>query len=107
VVPVQWLKRFHLVMIGVWAFLAIPGLIWWKDAVWWVVVMSLYANLAGEFAAFQAARSEEEAPDSGDQARLERRLVELQVRAAVLGRKVDTLLQLQGARDEDTRPDLP
>jgi len=95
-VPVKWLKRFHLVMIGVWAFLAIPGLIWWKDAVWWVVVMSLYANLAGEFAAYQAARSEEEAKDSeADQARLERRIVELQAGNAVLQRKLDTLIQVR------------
>lgn len=54
-----WLRRFHLTMIVVWAALAGPGLLWWRDAVWFIVVMSLYANVAGEFAAYQGARAEE------------------------------------------------
>lgn len=53
------LRRFHLVMIVVWCALSVPGLLWWRDAVWFVVVMSLWANVAGEFAAYQAARTEE------------------------------------------------
>lgn len=56
---VKWLRRFHLTMIVVWCALAIPGLIWWREAVWFIVVMSLYANVAGEFAAYQGARAEE------------------------------------------------
>lgn len=55
---IKILRRFHLTMIFVWLALAIPGLLWWKDAVWFVVIMSLYANVAAEFAAYQAARSE-------------------------------------------------
>lgn len=46
----RYLARFHLTMMAVWVGLAIPGLIFWKDAVWFVVVMSLYANFAGEAA---------------------------------------------------------
>lgn len=53
-----WLRRFHLFMIFVWAGLSVPGLLLWRDAVWFVVVMSLYANLAAEFAAYQGARAE-------------------------------------------------
>lgn len=52
------LRRFHLTMILVWLGLAIPGLLIWRDAVWFVVVMSLYANIAAEFAAYQGARAE-------------------------------------------------
>lgn len=54
----RWLRRFHLTMMAAWAAAAVPGLIWWKDAVWFVVVMSLYANFAAEFAAYQGARAE-------------------------------------------------
>lgn len=58
------LRRFHLTMIIVWLGLAIPGLLIWKDAIWFIVVMSLYANVAGEFAAYQAARAESKEEDS-------------------------------------------
>jgi hypothetical protein len=58
---IAWLRRFHLLMMTVWAALAIPGLIWWKESITFVIVMSLYANFAGEFAAYQAARGEEKA----------------------------------------------
>lgn len=53
-----FLRRFHLTMIVVWLALAIPGLLVWRDAVWFVVIMSLYANIAAEAAAYQAARAE-------------------------------------------------
>lgn len=59
-----WLRRFHLAMMLVWAGLAVPGLLIWRDAVWFVVVMSLYANFAAEFAAYQGARAEESNGDS-------------------------------------------
>lgn len=55
----RWLKRFHLMMIVVWVGLSVPGLLLWRDAVWFIVVMSLYANVAGEFAAYQGARAED------------------------------------------------
>lgn len=54
----RWLRRFHLFMVCVWAGLAIPGLLLWKESITFVVIMSLYANLAGEFAAYQGARAE-------------------------------------------------
>jgi hypothetical protein len=60
----KWLRRFHLLMICVWIGLSIPGLLLWRDAVWFVVLMSLYANIAAEFAAYQGARSETE--DNGE-----------------------------------------
>ncbi|MBA9003679.1 hypothetical protein HNR21_002561 [Actinomadura cellulosilytica] len=33
--------------------------LWWRDAVWVVIGLSLYANFIGEFSAYQAARAEE------------------------------------------------
>lgn len=60
----KWLRRFHLTMMCVWAGLAVPGLTVWKDAIWFVVLMSLYANFAAEFAAYQGARSEVKQDDA-------------------------------------------
>lgn len=52
------LRRFHLTMIVVWVGLSIPGLLLWRESIWFIVAMSLYANIAGEFAAYQGARAE-------------------------------------------------
>ena len=49
----------HLVLTVVWALLAIPTLIWWKESILWVAVMSLYANVAGHWAAYEASRGVE------------------------------------------------
>jgi hypothetical protein len=56
---VRWLKWFHLTMMVVWAGLSVPGLLWWKESITFVIILSLYANFAGEFAAYQGARAEE------------------------------------------------
>lgn len=50
--------RFHLIMVFVWAALAIPTVLWWKDSVFWVALMSLYANLVGHWSSYQAAHAE-------------------------------------------------
>lgn len=55
---VRWLRRFHLLMVLVWVTLAVPGLLWWSQSVPFLVIMSLYANVAGELAAYQGARTE-------------------------------------------------
>ena len=52
------LQYYHLFMMVVWPFLAIPTILWWKDSVVWVAILSLYANFAGEFGAWHASRSE-------------------------------------------------
>jgi hypothetical protein len=50
--------QFHLVMTIVWALLIPPTLLWWRDSILWVALMSLYANLIGHWSAYQAARAE-------------------------------------------------
>lgn len=45
-------------MTVVWSVLAIPTMIFWKESVLWVALMSLWANIASHFAAYIAARSE-------------------------------------------------
>ena len=52
------LDKFHLMMMNVWAVLAIPTLLWWKESILWVAMMSLYANFVGHFASWDGARAE-------------------------------------------------
>lgn len=54
----KWLRRYHLLMVFVWAALAVPGILWWKESILFVIILSLYANLETSFGAYQAARTE-------------------------------------------------
>jgi hypothetical protein len=53
------LRRFHLIMMMVWAVLAIPTVVLWPSSILWVAFMSLYANFVGHFSAWQGSRAEE------------------------------------------------
>ncbi|MEV5265246.1 hypothetical protein [Streptomyces werraensis] len=55
------LSRLHLTLTCVWVLLAIPTLLLWRESILWVAFMSLYANVAAHWAAFQGARAEREA----------------------------------------------
>ena len=48
--------RFHKWATIAWAVLALPTVLWWRDSIFWVAFMSLYANVASHWAAYQAAR---------------------------------------------------
>jgi hypothetical protein len=52
------LARFHFIMMIVWALLAIPTVMIWKQSILWVAFMSLYANFVGHFSGWDAARAE-------------------------------------------------
>ncbi|WP_188188035.1 hypothetical protein [Nonomuraea sp. SYSU D8015] len=54
----RWWPRLHLALTFVWIALIPPTLLWWRDSVTWVALMSLWANIASHFAAWQAARTE-------------------------------------------------
>lgn len=57
--PSQKLERFHLARSAVWVVLVpVVLLTALKDAVWFVILLSLYANFAGDVSAWQAARAE-------------------------------------------------
>lgn len=58
-VPARYLRHLHAALTLLWVLLAVPTLLWWRDSVAWVALMSLYANVAGHWAAWQAARAEE------------------------------------------------
>ncbi len=52
------LLRLHAVLMAVWLLLTIPTLLYWSNSIQWLVWMSIYAIVAGHFAAWQAARVE-------------------------------------------------
>ncbi len=61
-----FIKRCHLVAAVMWVGLAIPSLIWWKDSVPWVILISIYANIVGHLSGYSAARADQAAEESED-----------------------------------------
>lgn len=53
----RWLSRRHLILGWAWIVLAVPALLWWKDSVLFVILLSLYANAEASFAAHQAKKN--------------------------------------------------
>ncbi|HED5660599.1 TPA: hypothetical protein R5E61_000562 [Enterobacter cloacae] len=51
------IKRCHLTA----AILAIPSVIWWKNSVLWVIIISIYANIVGHLSGYSAARADQAA----------------------------------------------
>lgn len=54
-------SKAHLALAGVWAALAVPTVLFWKESILWVAFMSLYANFVGHFSAYEAAKAKEQA----------------------------------------------
>lgn len=54
-------RRLHLALTVGWAVFAIPVLVWWKDSIVLILMISIYANVVGHWSAYQAARSEKAA----------------------------------------------
>lgn len=52
-------RHLHAALTLTWALLIIPSVLWWSDAIWWVVLMSAWANMAAHFSAWQGTRAEE------------------------------------------------
>jgi hypothetical protein len=48
-------RTLHLVLTLLWLALAVPSVLWWKDSIPWLVMVSVYANAAGHWAAYEAA----------------------------------------------------
>jgi hypothetical protein len=61
---VDKLRKFHLAMMALWSLLVIPTLLWWKDSILWVALMSIYACIEGHFASYQGARAEKKADEA-------------------------------------------
>ncbi|WP_280479101.1 hypothetical protein [Nocardia asiatica] len=55
----KWLDYRHLILGWLWIVLAVPALLWWKDSVLFVILLSLYANSEASFAAHNAKKRNE------------------------------------------------
>jgi hypothetical protein len=42
----------------VWLVLLLPTMLWWKESILWVAMMSIWANVASHFAGYVAGRTE-------------------------------------------------
>lgn len=53
-----WYQR-HKYLLRAWFWIAaiVPTLIWWRESVLWVAIMSLYNNIETAFAAHEAHKS--------------------------------------------------
>jgi uncharacterized membrane protein YdbT with pleckstrin-like domain len=60
-IPVRYLRRFHATATVVWLVLVIPSLLWWSHSILWVILLSVWANVASHFAGWQGARAEDAA----------------------------------------------
>lgn len=60
------MKWFHLGAAITWALLLVPTLLWLKSSILWVAAMSLYANVAAHWSAFQGAAAEKRVKDGQD-----------------------------------------
>jgi len=55
------MARLHLFLALIWAVLTIPTLLWWKNSILWVSLMSIYAIVISHLAAYSAAHAEKAA----------------------------------------------
>lgn len=55
--PNTW-ARFHGAATLAWACLIPPSVLWWRESLPWIVLMSVWANFVGHFGSWQAARAE-------------------------------------------------
>ncbi|QEM41569.1 hypothetical protein SEA_FORZA_102 [Gordonia phage Forza] len=54
-------RNNHLIQAWIWIALGVPSVLFWKESVLWVILMSLYANAEASFSAHQAKKAEREA----------------------------------------------
>lgn len=52
-------RRIHAALTIAWFAAVIPTVLWWRDSVLWIGLMSCYAAAVGHFSAWQATRAEE------------------------------------------------
>lgn len=52
-------STIHTGLTVLWVLLALPTLLWWRESVLWVALMSLWANIASHWAAREGAKAKE------------------------------------------------
>lgn len=61
-----FVTNFHKYATFAWMILIIPSLLWWRESVAWVVLMSAWANVAGHWSSYQASRVEKKQDEQVD-----------------------------------------
>lgn len=59
-------RKLHFWLIVAWGVFAVPMSLWWRDSVFLVNIMSLYAILATHWSAYQGSRAEEAVTNDKD-----------------------------------------
>ena len=59
------MKRLHLILTWLWVLLIIPTVLWWKESILFIGIVSVYANAVSHWTAYQAARAEKAANEGG------------------------------------------
>lgn len=54
----------HRWLAVIWAILAVPTVTVWQDAIWWVGLISVYANVVSHWGAAEAAEAKERVIES-------------------------------------------
>jgi hypothetical protein len=52
------LRLIHALLTIVWILLVVPTMVWWRQSIFWVSLMSIYAIIVSHWTAWQAARAE-------------------------------------------------
>lgn len=52
-------RRVHALLTVAWFLAIIPTVLWWRESVLWVALISCYANAAAHFSAYQGSRAED------------------------------------------------
>lgn len=58
-------RKYHATMMVVWPALSVPGVLWWRESIIFVILVSLYANFATEFGAWHASGAQKEQRENG------------------------------------------
>jgi hypothetical protein len=67
---VEFYLRYHGWAAVFWFVMILPSWFWFRDSLFWVIFISLYANLATEWGAWQAVRAERQARQATQEAAL-------------------------------------
>jgi hypothetical protein len=58
------MRQVNLVLVFVWIILIIPTVLFWKNSILWIALMSIYAVVVSHWGAYQASRAETEAENN-------------------------------------------
>ena len=56
----------HALLTVLWIVLILPTLVWWRESVLWIGLMSIWANVVSHATAYEAAKAKELAQDVGN-----------------------------------------